>query len=461
MILRSPICLVIAANLALTPGRAQQGADPAENLSSANASTLQRVIVLSRHGVRAPLQTKEDLYKFSKSAWPTWDAPPGNLTSHGKLMMTSLGSFYAAYYESLGMFRGSGCDRSINTYVWSDVDERDISTAKSFLDGVFPGCAVKINSVPEGQQDELFHSLKAHFGEVDRERAVAEVLGRVGGDAEYVKQAYMPAFLTLDRILGGCGKPSCADEEPGRQVLFAMKATMESAEDKDHLIQESKGPLGIGSTLSEIMLLEYADGKPMNEVGFGRMSRDDLTQILGLHSVYFDLSQETSYEARTGGSNMLSHILNTLYRVPANDMDEIPGGFGLDSSRFIFIAAHDTNIANVAGMLHAHWYLPNEEADPTSPGGGLVFELWRHERDKSLWVRTRYISETLDQMHDGQVVSIANPPAIVPIFLPACSVPTGQYECPLELFKKLASDSLLPSFITPSPSAAIPPSVHP
>jgi 4-phytase/acid phosphatase len=290
------------------------------------------------------------------------------------------------------------------------------------------------------------------MGSPDRNRAVAEVLGSIGGEAEYVKQANMSAFLTLDRILGGCGKPSCPNEMPGRQVLFATQATMGPAEDNDHLIQESKGPLGIASTLSEILLLEYANGIPMNQVGFGRISRSDLTQILGLHSVYFDLSQETSYEAKVGASNLMSHILKTLDHLPSGNSRAVSGGFGLDSSRFVFIAAHDTNIANVAGILQAHWYVPDEEPDPTSPGGGLVFELWRHPSDKSLWVRLKYISETLDQMHEDAALSIGNPPAIVPVFIPGCSVPDGKYECALTNFKRAVSGRLLQEFMMTSQS---------
>jgi 4-phytase/acid phosphatase len=186
----------------------------------------------------------------------------------------------------------------------------------------------------------------------------------------------------------------------------------------------------------------------MSQVGFGRLSHANLTQILSLHSLYFDLAQETSYPARVQGSNILGHIVATLRHAAGQSDALVNGGFGEDSSRFVFIAAHDTNIANVAGILHAHWFVPGDQEDPSLPGGGLVFELWRHTADSSQWVRVRYISETLDQMHADSSLTPANPPAIVPIFLPGCSLSSGSYECPLPVFEKMVTAELMPSFMT-------------
>jgi 4-phytase/acid phosphatase len=155
-------CSVIATTLALSSFCL--GQTSVSKGEKADAPTLQRVAVLSRHGVRAPLETPEDLAKYSSDAWPKWDVPPGNLTSHGRQLMTSLGSFYASYFGSRRIFTGTGCERSRNTYVWSDVDERDISTAKGFLDGLFPGCTVQINRVSRGPTGSDYPSPEGTHG---------------------------------------------------------------------------------------------------------------------------------------------------------------------------------------------------------------------------------------------------------------------------------------------------------
>ena len=454
--LKWPLPLVAVAAIVLLPMAGAQGPAVRKELHGGDDSTLEKVVVLSRHGVRSPLQTADKLAAYSRLPWPKWDVAPGLLTTHGRALMASLGSFYAKYYEPQGLFEGKNCERARDTYVWSDTDERDVSTAQGFLSGLFPGCEVPIHRL-EGEDavDPVVHPLKAHLGHPDRARAAAEVLGRVGGDGENVKIAYMPAFLTLDRILGGCGELKCKGEAPGRQVLFGMSAAIEPADDDDHLIRESKGPLGVGSTLSEIMLLEYAEGKPMNEVGFGRMSRADLTQILGIHSAYFDLAQQTDYPARLGASNLMEHILATLAPASAAAANGAAprvaktGGFGPPASRFVFLATHDTNVANVAGFLRAHWMMEGDQADPSPPGGGLVFELRRDRRDGSQWVRVRFISETLDQMHDNTVLTLQHPAAVLPVFVPDCSVAAHGDECPLAAFTRLVNERALPEFTTP------------
>jgi 4-phytase/acid phosphatase len=442
------VCLLIFAPcLALAQG---------SGTAHASSSTLEKVIVLGRHGVRSPLQTNEKLAAYSHSVWPAWDAPPGFLTSHGRALMTSLGAFYQSFYTAEGLFKGEGCDRARSTYVWSDTDERDVATAGGFVAGLFPGCDVPIHRLSgEDEVDPVVHPLKAHIGHPDKAEAAAEVLGSVGGDADNVKIAYMPAFLTLDRILGGCGKTTCDGEVAGRQMLFNMKADIEPAEDDDHLIRESKGPLGVASTLSEILLLEYADGKPMDQVGFGRLSRADLTQVLGLHSIYSELSQETDYPARVGASNMMKHIVDTLMphpeheQSPNTDAQGETNGFGPPGKRFVYLATHDTNIANMAGLLRIHWMMAGDQADPTPPGGALVFELRKDTKDGSQWVRLRFISETLDQMHVNAPLSLEHPATVFSVFIPGCSVASHANECPLDGFARLVHDRVLPEFTTP------------
>jgi 4-phytase/acid phosphatase len=83
------------------------------------------------------------------------------------------------------------------------------------------------------------------------------------------------------------------------------------------------------------------------------------------------------------------------------------------------------------------------------PGGGLVFELRRRRVDGSLWVRTKYISETLDQLRVNAALGLQEPPAIAPVFIPACSVAAAGYDCTWPSFWKAVSDNLLPEFTTP------------
>lgn len=46
--------------------------------TSASSEPLVKLVILSRHGVRAPILTKEELAPWTASKWPTWTCPPND-----------------------------------------------------------------------------------------------------------------------------------------------------------------------------------------------------------------------------------------------------------------------------------------------------------------------------------------------------------------------------------------------
>lgn len=434
-------CLLACCSAACGAGQMVHAQD------SEHGMTLQRVVVVGRHGVRSPLQTAGKLAVYSHDAWPTWDVDPGEVTRHGREAMKTLGGFYLARYRALGLLPGSGCPASTSVFLWSDTDARNRSTAASFAEGFAPGCTLVVHALAGSTVDPVIHVLKAHVGHPDRFRATAEVLGRVGGNGDHVLAAYRPALLTLDRVLGGCGPALCPGETPGRVIVPSLHTMLQPADDDDHLLRESKGALGVASTLSEILLLEYADGKPMREVGFGRMTRADLTAVLALHAIEFDLVQETDYPARVQASNLAVHILHALLgeRGPADSSET----FSTGGAKFVYVAAHDTNLANLAGLLRVHWFMSDDQADAAPPGGALVFELWHRASDDTDWVRLHAIAQTLDQLRANSPLTAQAGPEVLPVWIPECSSDSATAACSMMDFKALLQRRVLPEFVTP------------
>jgi len=48
------------------------------------ADRLERVVILTRHGVRGAMSTHEELGRYTRLAWPAFAAPPGILTAGGE-----------------------------------------------------------------------------------------------------------------------------------------------------------------------------------------------------------------------------------------------------------------------------------------------------------------------------------------------------------------------------------------
>ena len=210
------------------------------------------------------------------------------------------------------------------------------------------------------------------------------------------------------------------------------------------------GPLLIGQRCTEIFLLEYAEGMPLADVGWGRVNPRVLTELMRLHSVGFDLTEGTFYIAQEKASNLASHIGRTLEQ--AVKRAPVSGALGNPDTRLVVLAGHDTNLRNIAGLLGLSWWLDGTQREPTLPGGALVFELRRSRDDGRYSVRTIYVSQTLEQVRNLEPLGLENPPAVAPIFIPQCSGAAPGYDVPIERFQALLDRVIDRDFVLESSS---------
>jgi 4-phytase/acid phosphatase len=378
---------------------------------------LQFAVVLTRHGVRSPTWEAERLNGYSSAAWPSWGVAPGELTPHGRELMKIMGVFYREYFSTLTAH--PGCNR---VYFRADSAQRTLETARALAEGITPGCKVEIHANPEGEKDALFDGAESGTARLDAKLALAAVAGRLGPEPKAILETHRAAFDTLNRVLNGTGKAAHSIfDEPF--ALTGSKGTV-----------GMNGPLSLASTLSEDLLLEYTDGMPAAKLGWGRLTAENLLDVMSLHTAYAELMRRTPYVARTRGSNLLSYIVKAMEQA-ASGKAEAP---------LLVISGHDTNLSNLSGMLGLSWLLPGYQADDAPPGGALVFSLWKSGGQYS--VRLQFVAQTLDQMHDGTVLSRAHPPAIANVFVPGCSSGAEGYPCSWERFRDVAAQTILPGF---------------
>jgi 4-phytase/acid phosphatase len=205
-----------------------------------------------------------------------------------------------------------------------------------------------------------------------------------------------------------------------------------------------QGPLAVGATLSEALLLEYVNGFQGRQLGWGRLTKEKLNRALELHAVYADLMRRTEYVARAHGSNLLAHVLRSLEQAATGR--EVAGALGGPGDAVLLLSGHDANLSNVSGMLHLSWKLPGYQADETPPGGALIFSLWRDTRTGALSVRVRYLAQTLDQMRNSVPLTLAHPPASREVRIPGCG-----RNCSWADFRKLAERAIDPAFVSVPP----------
>ncbi len=434
--------LVLVLGSVCTPSQS-----PAQTLHGAPAK-LKFVVIVSRHGVRSPTGSADQLNQYAAQPWPKWDVPPGYLTPHGAQLMRIFGGYYRAYFAKQGLLSPTGCADAKYVSFYSDSDQRTVETGKSLAVGMFPGCSVNEQSeqhaLAEGQADPLFHSLAAEVGLPDRDRAVASIGGRIGNDPAGLTDAYRSELEELQRILLGCATSSPCPQ-PGHtaaKLLLDIPSSLDAGKG-DHQA-ELRGPLNTASTLTENFLLEYTDGIPMDQVGWGRVDLATLKELLDLHTAASDLTRRSSYVATVQASNALAHIVKTMEQAATGKA--VPGALGNPEDRAIVMVGHDTNLSNIAGALNINWLIDGRR-DDTPPGGALVFELWQAPTPSGYEVRAYYAAQTLEQMRNVTPLTLDKPPARADVFLPGCSTGSANFPCDWKAFQQTVTTAIEPGFV--------------
>jgi len=437
---RIPVLTLALASMSLSAGvlLAQNGAS--------SGAKLKYVVIVSRHGVRPPLWTDEQLNQYSSQPWPKWDVPAGHLTAHGALLMKLLGAYDRAQFAKAGLLPAKGCVNADKVYFWADSEERTVSTARAVAAGMLPDCDVRVNSLAEDEADPIFSPTAAGVGHPDPLLSAASVIGRIGGHPDALVQAYQPALETLEEVLLGC-KPGAKCPPEGMEskiCLFSTPASIGVA--KGGKGADMKGPIATASTLSEDFLLEYTNGMKGNDLGWGRLDESKLRQIMSLHIAYSDLMRGTPYIGRASASNMLSHILKSMQQAVSGSA--VSGALDKPGNRVLFLGGHDGNISNISGVLGLSWLLPGYQPNDTPPGGALFFELWQRPSGE-YEVRSYYTAQTPEQMHNASPLTAENRPAVAPLYLDGCSQSITGMPCSWKAFQHKVESAIDPAMVKP------------
>ncbi|QNK02207.1 histidine-type phosphatase [Dyella telluris] len=336
--------------------------------AASDNTPLARVIVL-RHGVRSPTSAPAELAPTAAKAWHAWPVAPGVLTEHGAAAMQSLGQRYRQMLMADGLWSGR-CDEQGRVSILADSTPRNRASGAALAKGLGGNCHLTYRALPAEQSNPLFHYAEAH--------------GAKDGDAPTVTpQAWPPVALTeLQSILLGCEDKACVDNarQQGRKLLLDPA--------HDDAASRSKAIKSAGS-LSENLMLEYVQGFPAAEVAWGHGNEATIGRLISLHNLQFALAKKPLPNAAPAGSNLLAHIMATLQQAAGVPPEVQP--LASRQTPTVLLVAHDTNLANLAGLLDVDWH-DARQPDDYPPGGALVFDLVRvHGEDVvrlSSWMPT-------------------------------------------------------------------------
>jgi 4-phytase/acid phosphatase len=423
------------------------------------SNQLKMVIVLSRHGVRSPLSP---MSAYANDPWPDnqkdWQVDCcGDLTPAGEQLVHLLGTYYRSHYAREGLLPATCPVKEVG--IWADNEERTILTARQFALGLadgLPGCDVPVQSLPynppgcspsqndpscqrgkAGPPDLWFHPL-SKLGPPDPAK-IQQVVDGINSRYDQLQTKHLKPLQALQEALGCCICPGL----PCTLLSLPHKASV----GEDGKSVKWEGAFNIGSTASEIFLLEYAHGMPCGKVGWGRADFNNpdcsghgqsFRLMQEVHTAYFQEMQQAPYIAQIQGSNLTNQVLTRFQQ--AVKSDSLP-------QKLVILAGHDTNIANVAAMLNLHWKLPDLPDDDTPPAGALIFELYAGPEKGQHFVRMHYVHQTLRQLRTRAVLTDERPPNWVHLTMSPCET-----SCDFQKFEKILQKAIDYKFVTRNPA---------
>lgn len=403
----------LIAGIALAASAISLGGASAQSQNSSGL-IVDRVVLVMRHGVRPPTKDPAMPAGTATGNWPQWPVNPGWLTPHGAQAISGLGIADARRLREQGLLPPEGCPATGSIRVVADSDQRTIATAEAWLNALAPHCRLTAEHRPQDEQDPLFSAIETGVPGWDPSKADAAVLAAAGPGGLSARDAEMQALAArLDGIL-------CEESEQRRKGLCGISAQASGFRPATVRSRPKlSGMIDKASTAAQILLLEYAEGKPMEEVGWGRAKTADITALSRFHALEFALLARPRPIA----------VANFSPLVPIVEQ-------GLSGpARITMISAHDTNVANLGGLLDVHWQITGFARDDPAPGGAIVIERL-HDRMGKSFVRLSYRAQPLERIRAGGTQA-ADGVETVPLHPAGCSVPGHPDLCTLEQFDRL------------------------
>lgn len=390
---------------------------------------LEKVVELSRHGIRPPTPgNRKDIEAATRRAWTTWTTHDGELTGHGYAAVANKGRWEGEHYRELGLLT-AGCPQPQDIYVRASPLQRTRATAQALVDGAFPGCGVSVHRV-EGEDDPLFQTEAFPATNTDPAKQLAAVRAKAG-DLAARQQALQPAVQALKHAV-------CS---PDADCSYF---------DKPWQIKQSKSGkasidgLSVLANMVETLRLGWNENLPLSQLAWGNVtSSAQITAVLPLLTANYDLGNDVMYTAQKRGSILLNTMLQGVEQGISGTTDKLP------DTRWLLLVAHDTNIAMVRTLMNFTWTLSGYTRGNIPPGSSLVFERWRDTKSGERFLHVYFQGQSLDDLRRLQTVDDQHPLLREEWRQSDCRVTDVGTLCPMKTALKTLGRNLDSASITP------------
>ncbi len=356
--------------------------------------TLEQVVVLSRHNLRAPLSSNGSVpQELTPHSWTEWTANSSELTINGGIQETNMGQYFRKWLDKEGLIAENSIPEEGEVRFNARDKQRCRATARYFAAGMLPLADITVEYPAESDTagDFMKPNLK-FYSESYADEACAQVAAMGGetgfeGIADETRDAIRLIMDTVDME----DSEAYRSGKYGDLLTDGSGYTMEADKEPD-----LTGAIKTASQVADALVLQYYEEPDAVKAAFGHdLTEEDWAAIGGFMTRYLELKH--------GAPMVAVNITHPL-------LQELEDELKNENRKFSFFCAHDCTVLGALCALGVEPYtLPDSIETKTPIGVKLLFERYR-DRDGEAWYRVNLMYRSTDQIRNCAVLSQDNPP---------------------------------------------------
>ncbi len=365
--------------------------------------TLEEVVILGRHNIRAPLSTDGSfLDEITPYSWFRWTSDSGELSLRGGVLETIMGQYFRKWMESEAFIPENYIPAEEEFRFYSNSYQRTIATARYFSSGLLPLANTNVEyHMTIGEFDPVFRLKFDYMSDAYRQDIIKQLadMYKVDDIAKVTEAAGLEDnYSLLSDVIALTESNAYRDGSVGALRTDDSVFTFET----DHA-PELTGSLITGNQISDALVLQYYEEDDPIKAAFGKeLTRSQWIQISEIMDVFSDVLITPPLVSAHMAHPMLTEIQNELNN---------------DNRKFTLICGHDINVVSVLAALDAENYtLPGSIQPKTPIGVKLVFSKWLSEAGEE-YLSLDLVYQTTSQMRNLTMLDTDTPPAVFPVSL--------------------------------------------
>ena len=358
---------------------------------------LEKVTVVGRHGLRAPLeQYLKTLDEMTGGGyhWLRWSVPGSYLTPRGDTLERRFGEYFRCWFQQEGFELDSA-----DIYLGASSKQRTVATVNAFVAGMLPGVTLPVDYKKLGNTygyldpDYLPLLNDSAQGGFDTIAFKAEAYRELG-------ELVAPSYDFLEKVLRL------------RESEYANRLGIEHFDDNVEVRLDFYGedggrrePVMVGglrdaNMASDAIILQYYEMARAEDAAFGRqLGFDEWKKLASIKDYY---SHILFSKAPIISVNVSHCMLKRVYSEMISN-----------KHKFAFFCTHDSMIESLLAALRVKGYvLPKTIESNTPIGVKLLIEQWSGgcKDSPGKFIRVRLLYQSFEQIRGVEHLDLDNPP---------------------------------------------------